>query len=341
MHFSAAELQALLKPITVEGESTHDLTAIASLASAGAGDLSFLTTPRFAARLAQTRASVVLVPHAVRETPSPGQAFFYFADPNAALIRLCAHLAKDLYPAPAPGRHPTAVIADTARIGYGASIGPFAVIEDGVTIGSGARIDAHTHIGHDCTLGRDCVLNPRVTLYPHCALGDRVILHSGVVLGSEGFGYTASEAMPEKIPQIGRVIVEDDVEIGANTTIDRARFACTRIGRGTKIDNLVQIAHNVEIGPQCLIVAQAGIAGSTRIGAGSIIAGQAGVTGHLELGEKTTVGAQAGLHYNTAPGSYHRSSPALPAALANRVDVLRKRLPEVFRRLDALEKLSR
>jgi len=196
---------------------------------------------------------------------------------------------------------------------------------------------SHIHIGSHVEIGSSTYLMPQVTVLDYCVLGDRVRLHSAVVIGSDGFGYTTINGLHHKQPQIGIVVVEDDVEIGAHTTIDRARFSETRIGRGTKIDNLVQIAHNVQIGAHSIIVAQVGIAGSTQLGQQVVVGGQAGIAGHLTIGDQCMIGAQTGLNHDLEPKSYVRGTPAYPIAHAMRLDVLHKKLPDLYKKVSALE----
>jgi UDP-3-O-[3-hydroxymyristoyl] glucosamine N-acyltransferase len=210
-------------------------------------------------------------------------------------------------------------------------------VEDGAVVGERTHLQAQVFNGRAASIGDDCWLMPGVMVATECRLGRRVRLHAGVVIGSDGFGYEFVAGRHEKVPQVGQVVIEDDVEIGANTTIDRARFSRTLIGEGTKIDNLVQIAHNVVIGKHCLICAQAGVSGSTVVGDYVVLGGQAGLAGHITVGRGSKIDGQTGVNSDLEPGSSAKGTPCLPYQLEQRINVLRPRLPELFRRVDALE----
>ena len=237
-----------------------------------------------------------------------------------------------------PGFHPSAVVAESANIAETAHIGPNCVIGENVTIGDDAILEAHCWIGDDSALGQACHLFPNVSVYHGCRLAKRVRIHSGTVIGSDGFGYVFDQDHHRKIPQIGGVIIEDDVEIGANCTVDRGALGDTKIGRGTKIDNLVQIGHNVIIGEHCIIIAQNGIGGSSKIGAYSILAGQAGVAGHLKVGPKSVVAAKSGVINDLEGNQQYMGYPAIPASEAKRQIVAVKKLPDLAKRVRELEK---
>jgi len=335
--YQIQQLQTLCDATRKEGDYDGAVTGIASLRDAEPGDLSFLGNKKYTPEVKQSRASVILIPLDYDGDPQPGQCYLKVENPSLALARICAELESQLWPWPEPGVHPSAVVDQQAQVHPEAHIGPNCVIEAGAKVGAGSWLQAMTYIGRDAKVGERCWLRPRVTIYADCILGDRVRVHSGAVIGSDGFGYESPSGVHEKVPQIGNVVIGNDVEIGANTTIDRARFSSTRIGEGAKIDNLVQIAHNVQIGPHCLIVAQAGVSGSTILEDHVVLAGQAGITGHLHLAAGTIVGAQGGVHFDTEPGKYYRGSPALEASLANRIHILSKRLPELFKRLEKIE----
>ena len=217
-------------------------------------------------------------------------------------------------------------------------IGPLVVVEAGARIGDGTVLEARTFVGRGVTVGRDCVLKPGAVVSDFCTLGDRVILQPGAVIGADGFGYETVSGEHRRVPQVGSVVLEDDVEIGANTAIDRARFSVTRVGKGTKVDNLVQIAHNVVIGRHCLIVSQAGIAGSTTLEDHVVLGGQVGLAGHLRIGKGAKVGAQAGVLADVEPGAVMLDAPAVPFGLAKRLMVLKQRLPELFKKVETIEK---
>jgi len=335
--FTAAELAALLQPRTTRGATTETIRGIAALTAAQPGDLSFLGNPKYKKEVAASAASVVLLPVDHAGEPRANQLFLLVENPSVALARLCARLEQQLWPRPAPGVHATAYVAPGARVAATATIGPLCIVEEGAVVGERTHLQAQVFIGRGAAIGDDCWLMPGVMVATECRLGRRVRLHAGVVVGSDGFGYEFVAGRHEKVPQIGQVVIEDDVEIGANTTIDRARFSRTLIGEGTKIDNLVQIAHNVVIGKHCLICAQAGISGSTVLGDYVVLGGQAGLIGHITIGRGSKIDAQSGINTSLDPGSTVKGTPCLSYQLEQRINVLRPRLPELFRRVDALE----
>jgi UDP-3-O-[3-hydroxymyristoyl] glucosamine N-acyltransferase len=238
----------------------------------------------------------------------------------------------------AAGIHPTAVIAASAHINSSAHIGPYCVIGERVRVGARTVLQGGNFIGDDSKLGEDVNLFPNVTIYPHTEIGQRVRIHSGTVIGSDGFGYVLDAGVHRKVPQAGNVILGDDVEIGANVAIDRGALGPTIIGRGTKIDNLVQIAHNVEIGEHCLLVSQAAIAGSSRLGNYVVIAGQVGVAGHLKIGNRVTIAAQSGVMTDLPDGGKFWGTPVLPDREMKRLVIAQRRLPELLKRVAELEK---
>ncbi len=266
----------------VAGDDSVRITGVASLAEAVAGEITFYSKPKYLAQLRKTAASAVLVPLDLQE--SIGPALIRVADPEKAFERIALKFAPPSIRYE-PGIHPTAVIAADAKLGDRVSVQAHAVIESGVTIGDDTVIGANSYIGHESVIGASCLIYPSAIIRERTLIGNRVIIHSGVVLGADGFGFEVKkDGRQTKIPQIGIVQIDDEVEIGANTTIDRARFGRTWIREGAKIDNLVQIAHNVVVGKHALIAAQAGLAGSARIGDHVMIGGQAGITGHIEIG---------------------------------------------------------
>jgi UDP-3-O-[3-hydroxymyristoyl] glucosamine N-acyltransferase len=322
--------------LTLAGENENKaILGAASLAEAGPDEISFFADPRYADAFRRSRAGAILVPLDCAEThPSillpcehPGGVF--------------SHILEKFRPAPltwAPGIHPSAVVDPTARIDATASIQPGAVIEAGAEIGARTIIGAQSYIGHGAKIGEDCFFHPRVTVAERCLVGHRVILHSGVVLGSDGFGYTWQDGHYEKIPQTGIVQVDDDVEIGANTTIDRARFGRTHIGQGCKIDNLVMIGHNVSLGPHTLLCSQVGISGSTRIGTRVTMAGKVGVAGHIEIADGITLGAMTGVSSSIKEkGQIFAGAPPMPIAEYRRNVVRINRLAKLYEKVAALE----
>ncbi len=335
--YTVADIVRLVGEGRVEGAAALPVSGLAALKQAKAGDLAFLGNMKYKADVAGCAASIILLPEDYDGHPAAGQAFVRLPKPSLALARVCREIERQLWPKPPPGVHPSAVIAPGAQVDAKASVGPQCVIEAGAQIGPGAILQSQVYIGRDASIGPDCWLMPHASVMDYCVLGRRVRLHSGVVIGSDGFGYDTNKGVHEKIPQIGRAVVEDDVEIGANTTVDRARFSETRIGEGSKIDNLVQIAHNVIIGKHCLIVAQVGISGSTTLEDYVVVGGQAGLTGHLRIGAQSMIGAQAGVTHDLEPKSYVRDSPAMPYMIAQKVHVLKSRLPDLFKRVTTLE----
>lgn len=337
LDLSASELIALLSPRAVRGvPPAGPLAAIASLREARPGDLSFLGNAKYKPEVAATQASAVLLPADYVGEPAAGQVFLLVDNPSAALATLCARLEARLWPRPAAGVHASAVVDATACIDPTATVGPLCVIEAGAQIGAGVVLHAQVFVGARARIGAESWLMAGAHVATECELGQRVRLHAGVVVGSDGFGYDSSTGRHLKIPQVGQVVIEDDVEIGANTTIDRARFSRTVIGAGTKIDNLVMIGHNVVVGRHCIICAQVGISGSTTLEDYVVLGGQAGVAGHLTIGKGTKADGQTGINSTVAPGSFLKGSPCLPYQLEQRINVLRQRLPDLFRKVDTL-----
>lgn len=310
------------------------MTAIAEPEDAGAADLAFLTPSRRSTAGASSEAGVLLLPEGM-EIAGTGVRI-RVADPYLA----AAKVLEELYPEvrQTEGVDPSAVVAADAVIGEGASIGPL------VTVGSGARVGARTEVGPGCVIGpgavigEDCLLHANVTLYDGVSLGDRVRLHSGVVLGADGFGYARDGALQVKVPQVGTVIVEDDVEIGANACVDRGTFRATRIGAHTKIDNLVQIGHNCDIGRNCALSGLTGLAGSTVLEDGVITGGNVGTAGHQRIGKGAMVAAKSGVHGDVAPGALVGGYPQLDMSVWRRVVASLPRLPELVRRVRRLER---
>ncbi len=332
------EIAAITGPARTAGETTGPIQRIAALKDAGPGDLSFLANTKYRKEVAGSEASIILVPEDFEGEPREGQAFFFQENTSLALARVCARIEQRLWPRPAQGIHPTAVVHERARIAPTASVGPLCIVEEGATVGEHAVLQGQVFVGRGVAIGDDSFLAANVTVQGHCRLGARVRLHPGVVIGADGFGYdTGSDGRHRKLPQVGEVVIGDDVEIGAGTTIDRARFDRTEIGEGTKIDNLVQIGHNVLIGKYCLIVAQVGVAGSTVIEDQVIIGGQAGISGHLSIGRGSMIAAKAGISKTLPPKSYVAGVPALPIMLDHRLNALRKRLPDLFRDFEELD----
>lgn len=328
---------------TLEGDGSRSVVGPAPLADARADEVSFLGNPRYQAELASTEAGAVLVPRDLRAGARAGLALLRCDDPSRAFSRVIAAF-RPPPDRPAPGVHPTAVLHPRARVAAGASIGPLVVVGEEAEIGAGALLHAGVHVGARAVVGAESVLHPHVVLYHDVRLGERCIVHAGTVLGSDGFGFEPTPTGWEKIPQCGTVEVGDDVEIGANVTVDRGRFRATRIASGVKIDNLVHIAHNVDVGESALLLAQVGIAGSSRIGRRAILAGQVGVIGHVTVGDGARVSAQSGVAKDLEAGGDYFGSPARPqreglrqVAALGRLDAMRKQVERLEQRLRALE----
>lgn len=311
-----------------------ELTGIADLREAGPGDLSFLGNERYEGEARSSRASVLLLPEDFPGEPGPGQVFLRVPNPSLALGRFCAEIERRFWPRPEPGIHPTAVIDRDAVVAETASVGPYCLVSAGARVGRGAVLRSHVFLGPGASVGEESRVASRVTVGEFCEVGRQCVLESGVVLGSEGFGYETSEGVHHKLPQIGRVVLGDRVEVGANTTIDRARFGETRVGQGTKIDNLVQIGHNVRIGEHCLIVAQVGISGSTTVEDYVIIGGQTGLVGHIHIGRGVRIGAQSGVSKSIPAGQFVRGVPAMEAWAHQRLLALQRRLPQLFAKVE-------
>jgi UDP-3-O-[3-hydroxymyristoyl] glucosamine N-acyltransferase len=318
-----------------EGAVPDKLTGIASLKEATPGDLSFLGNRKYRDQVADCQASLVLVPFDFTLKPRPQQAFLKVADPSFVLALICREIEGRLFPKPAAGIHPSATIDPSAVVAETASIGALAYVGANARIGDRVVLHSHVVVEAFASVGEDSVLFNRAVVGMHCQIGARNRLHPGVVIGADGYGFATIGEEHHRIPQVGNVITEEDVDIGANTVVDRARFGSTRIGRGTKIDNLVQIGHNVQLGRGCLIVAQVGISGSTHIGDFVIIGGQAGVAGHLNIGDKARIAGQSGVVKDVEAGAAYAGMPAIPFNQNQRLNVLVRRLPELFRTIHA------
>ncbi len=318
----------------VEGDGEARITGVAGIAEAQPGDITFLDSPQYEPLLQTTAASAVIV---AAETSCSGKTLIRVSRPRLAF----ATIMRLFYPSVAsspPGIHPTAVIGEGVELGQDVRIGAHAVIGDEVHIGDRAVVFPLVSIGDRTRIGSGTVLYANVTIRERVNIGNQVIIHSGTVIGSDGFGYAQEGKNHLKIPQVGTVEIEDQVEIGSNVTVDRGTLGATRIGRGTKIDNLVQIAHNVIIGPNTLLMAQVGVSGSTRIGANVILAGQVGVVGHIEIGDESIAAAQSGISKTVPPKTVVFGTPARPMKKAKQIEACINRLPGLFKRVHKLEK---
>jgi UDP-3-O-[3-hydroxymyristoyl] glucosamine N-acyltransferase len=332
--FTLAELAELTQS-TLVGPEDAIITGVDALDAASSEDVSFLANPKYRSLLKETKAGVICVD---RHTElEEGKNFLISDDPSLAFQTILKALASTCSSGFA-GIHPTAVVHPSAKIGNEVQIGPYAVIDQEVTIGDGTLIGPHVYIGPGVVIGAHCHFHPHVTVRENCTIGNRVILQPGAVIGSCGFGYiTDAKGHHTKLEQLGTVIIEDDVEIGANTTIDRARFKSTRIRRGTKIDNLVQIGHNVDIGQDNIIVSQTGIAGSAKTGKNVVFGGQAGVVGHLEIADFVMIATRGGVSKSiTEPGKYG-GGPVMPLSDYNKQQVQLRKIGEYIKRIEAIE----
>jgi len=332
VELTAAELADRLGG-EVEGSPDVILRGLASLVAAGEGDVSFLARRRYESQMAETGAGAVLVD---RSWEGSCPAVLIRVDNPDAAFASAAILFAPVLTARTPGIHPTAVIADGVKLGTDVHIGPHCVIEAEVEIGDRTILCAGCTVGEQSSVGAEGLLYPRVSIRERVRIGDRVILHCGVVIGSDGFGYGHDDSGWVKIPQIGTVEIGNDVEIGANSTVDRARFGKTVIEDGVKIDNLVQVAHNCRIGQGAAIAALVGIAGSTDIGASVQLGGQAGVAGHLQVGDGVVVGGGAGVTKSIPPKTFVSGFPAMPHNKARRLHAHMMRLPQMRRQLEDL-----
>jgi UDP-3-O-[3-hydroxymyristoyl] glucosamine N-acyltransferase len=315
------------------GDPSRVVRGVAPLEEAGPDDVSFLTNARYRSLAEKTRAAAVVAP---ADTTGLSTGVLRVASASTALVSLL----ELFFPTPpvVPGCHPTAVVAGEARVDSTAAVGPFAVVEGGAVVGARSRIGALAFIGAETVLGEDVVIHPRAVVGTHIVIGHRVIIHPGAVIGTDGFGFVFDGQAHRKIPQVGTVRIEDDVEIGANTAVARATMGETVIRRGTKIDNLVQVAHNCHVGEHVILAGQTGIAGSCRIGDFAMLGGQVGVTDHTTIAPGTLLWAQSGVGGDIPTGGPWGGTPARPAAETRRIWAASARLPELLRRMRALER---
>lgn len=338
------DIANLLKVPVVGRDESLPLTGIATLRDAGPGDLSFLSSDEYLEQFTETRASAVIVDRAVKLPPSDNGrtssiAMIVVDDAELALAR-ALELFAGRSAAPPAGIDSSARVSTDATIGDGHRIGPFVSIGHRTRIGRNATIHAGVSIGDDVQIGDDCQIFPNVVVRERITIGHRVILNAGCVIGTDGFGYKWDKQLKQhvKIPHIGTVFIEDDVEIGSCTCIDRAKFAATRIGRGSKLDNLVQIGHNVEVGPMCIIAGTAGIAGSAKLGAGVVIGGAAAVRDHITVGDRTRIAMCSAVFQDTEPDAVVSGIPAHTHSDALRAQAALRRLPELFKKVRELQR---
>jgi len=332
MMMTAAQIAEQLRG-EVLGDGSVPITGFAPAESARPGDLTFAEKEAYFAAAEQSQAAAILV-----SGPFTSSRKVLIRVPNAR-VAVARVLPLFFPPDESPqGIHPSAVIAASAQVDPTAHVGPHCVVGPRVRIGARSVLMGGNHLGRDCQLGDDVCLYPNVVVYARSQIGHRVVIHAGTVIGSDGYGYVFDEGRHRKMPQVGTVIIDDDVEIGANAAIDRGALGATVLGAGTKIDNLVHIAHNVVLGKHCLVMGQAGFAGSTRLGDYCVVASQSGISGHLKLGNQVTIGAKSGVMRDLADGEVVLGIPAVPDKQAKRQIIAVQHLPELLRRVRELEK---
>jgi UDP-3-O-[3-hydroxymyristoyl] glucosamine N-acyltransferase len=332
MNLTVAELAKQLAG-EVAGDAAATLTGFAQIDKAGAGDLTFAENAEYFAAAEASAATAIICG---KDSASDKKILIRVTNPRVAFAKTLAIFFPE--PKFAAGIHPSAVIAQSAQVDPTAHIGPHCTIGERVKIGANAVLQAGNFIGDDSVLGEATNLFPNVTIYSRTHIGRRVRIHAGTVIGSDGFGYVFDTSFHRKVPQVGNVVIGDDVEIGSNCSVDRGALGSTIIGKGTKIDNLVQVAHNVEIGEHCILCAQVGIAGSAKIGSYCIFAGQVGIAGHLKIGNKVTVGSKSGVMHNIPDGEMWLGVPAQPDKQAKRIMIAMQRLPDLFKKIAEWER---
>ena len=338
-----------MKPLSIEQitQITHtqasaqpdlQITALCSLENAHEGGICYVSSLEKPELLEKLKASAVFVPAAAKDQKLPFNGVLLYADnPEWAFILLMKYVDSQ-FQKHTPGIHPTAVISPQAKLGQNVSVGAYTVIEDGAQIGDNTVIFPQCYIGKEVTIGKNCCIYPQVVIREQCVLKDYVILQAGAKIGSDGFGFTFHEGRHQKIPQIGNVVIGNDVEVQSNTCIDRAKIASTTVGDNTKIDNLVQIGHNVTIGMSSICCAQVGVAGTTDIGNGVILAGQVGLAGHMTIGDRAQVGAQSGVMTSIPAGQTYFGYPAMPQREAFKQQVILRKLPDMYKQFQQFQK---
>lgn len=336
MEFTARQIADFLQG-TLEGDPQATVSTFAKIEEGKPGAISFLSNPKYANYLYETQSSVVLV----NKDFKPEQPV------RATIIRVdnayeCVARLLKMYEMSKPARkgiHPMAFVSETAKLGEDCYVGPFAYIGENVTVGKGTQIYAHAVLEQNVKVGDACLIYPNVSIYHDCQIGNRVTLHSGAVIGADGFGFAPTENGYEKIPQIGIVIIEDDVEIGANACVDRSTMGATIVHKDVKVDNLVQLAHNTEIGSHTVLSAQTGVAGSTKVGQWCMFGGQVGITGHAHIADRVRAGAQTGIAGSVRKeGVALWGTPAFDYTDAQRSSVIYKKLPDMYKQLNAMKK---
>lgn len=332
MSFTTAEIARLLDG-EVRGDGTATLHGFATADAAQPGDLTFAENAEYFAAAENSTATAII---AGNEFSSERKILIRVANPRVAFAKALAAFFPE--PKPPAGIHPSAVIAASAQVDPTAHIGPHCTVGERVKIGARCVLQSGVAVGDDSVLGDDTNLFPNVTVYARSQIGRRVRIHAGTVIGSDGFGYVVDSGFHRKIPQVGNVVIGDDVEIGSNVSVDRGALGSTIIGRGTKIDNLVQVGHNVEIGEHSILCAQVGIAGSAKLGNFCVLAGQVGIAGHLKIGDRVTIGSKSGVMHNIPDGEQWLGIPAQPDKQAKRMMIAMQRLPDLLKKVAAWEK---
>lgn len=338
MEFPAAQI-AMLVNGTIEGDPAITVNSFGKIEEALEGQLSFLANPKYEEYLYTTKASVIIINTGFELKQPVTATLIRVPDAYSAFAALLTKY-QEIQQQSMAGIQQPAYIARSAAYGNNVFIGAFAYLGEQVKVGDNTKIYPNAYLGNNVTVGKDCVIHPGVKIYHNCVIGDRVIIHAGTIIGSDGFGFAPqADGSFIKVPQIGNVVLENDVEIGSNTTIDRATIGSTIIRAGAKLDNLIQVAHNVEIGNSTVIAAQAGISGSTKIGKGVMIGGQAGIVGHIHLGDGSKVNAQSGVSKSIDPGKAVTGSPAYDYTAALRSQAAARKLPELEKKVKELEAL--
>lgn len=338
MTFSATQI-ALLVNGKVEGDGNISVGSFGKIEEAGEGQLSFLANPKYEDHLYNTKASVIILSQAFVLKQPLNSTIIRVPDAYTAFATLLAKY-QEIKQQQLSGIQQPSYIAKTVTYGKNVFVGAFAYIGENVSIGNNSKIYPNTYIGDNVTIGENTVIHPGVKIYNDCIVGNNVCIHAGTVIGSDGFGFAPqADGSYQKVPQIGNVIIEDNVEIGANATIDRATIGSTIIKAGAKLDNLIQIAHNVEVGNSTVIAAQAGVSGSTKLGKNVMIGGQAGIVGHIQIGDGAKINAQSGVSKSLEPGKVVTGSPAFDYTQALRSQALSRKLPELEKRVKELEAL--
>lgn len=336
MEFSANQIAALANG-TVEGDGEVKINTIAKIEEGHPGAISFLANPKYIPYIYTTESSAVLVSNDfVAEKPIKS-TLIRVQDPYATVAHLLTMVQQMTVPQPCGIESPS-FIADGVEVDKDSYIGAFAYVGKGTRIGKGVKIYPQAYVGDGCVVGDGTILYAGVKIYHGCKIGKNCIIHSGAVIGADGFGFAPTANGYDKIPQIGNVEIADNVEIGANTTVDRAMMGSTRIEEGVKLDNLIQIAHNCRVGRHTVMASQAGVAGSTKVGEWCMIGGQVGLAGHIKVGDRVEIAAQSGMHKNVADGARLFGSPAMDLKAYGRQAISIKRLPELFRKVDEIEK---